>query len=79
MKIMTFNIQHGLDYKLRLEGIRKVNFEKIVEIINTYKPDIVSFNEVYNTGDELEFGEQIKKQGVIFQSDIFRLMRICTS
>ena len=61
MKIMTFNIQHGLDYKLRLQGVRKVNFENIVEIINTYKPDIVSFNEVYNTGDELEFGEQIKK------------------
>lgn len=61
MKVMTFNIQHGLDYKLRLQGKRIVNFENIVEIINAYKPDIVSFNEVYNTGDEVEFGEQIKK------------------
>ena len=62
MRIMTFNIQHGLDYKLRLEeGIRKVNFEKIGDIIKEYKPDIVSFNEVYNSGNDIEFGEQIKK------------------
>ena len=56
MKIMTFNIQHGLDYLLRLQGIRKVNFEKIAFLINEYKADIVSFNEIYNSGDEIEFG-----------------------
>lgn len=61
MKIMTFNIQHGLDYLLRLKGIRKVNFEKIALLINKYKPDIISFNEIYNTGNDLEFGNQIKK------------------
>ena len=61
MKIMTFNIQHGLDYLLRLQGIRKVNFEKIAFLINEYKADIVSFNEIYNSGDEIEFGNQIKK------------------
>lgn len=61
MKIMTFNIQHGLDYELRLKGIREVNFNKISNIIKDYKPDIISFNEVYNSGNEIEFGEQIKK------------------
>ena len=61
IKIMTFNIMHGLDYKLLKEGIRNVNFVNIKDIILKYNPDIISINEIYgasNINNE-EFFDQV--------------------
>lgn len=63
IKILTYNIQHGLDYQLRInDNIRKVDLDKVSKIIKERNPDIVSFNEVYNTVDNSndEYFNQIK-------------------
>ena len=50
IKVMTYNIQHGLDYSSRINGKLKTNFEAIKDVINTLKPDILSINEIYGKG-----------------------------
>ena len=50
IKLMTYNIQHGLDYSSRIIGKRKVNFAAIIETINALNPDILSINEIYGKG-----------------------------
>lgn len=53
IKVMTYNIQHGLDYLKRLEkNERKVDLEKIASVINDIKPDVIGLNEIYNSGEE---------------------------
>lgn len=49
MKIMTYNIQHGIDYIHRLKTKEVViNLDKIAEIIKNENPDIIGLNEVYD-------------------------------
>ena len=49
MKIMTYNIQHGIDYIHRLKTKEVViNLDKIAEIIKKENPDIIGVNEVYD-------------------------------
>lgn len=49
LRLMTYNIQHGIDYVHRLTKKEVViNLDKIVEIIKSVNPDIVSLNEVYD-------------------------------
>lgn len=63
INILTYNIQHGLDYKLnKYDKIRKINLEKIANVIKNSKADIVGLNEVYNYGkDNIDRCEQTKK------------------
>ena len=49
-KLMTYNIQHGLDYKARLSGQRQVNFQGLKDVIDIVKPDILNVNEIYGSG-----------------------------
>ncbi len=49
-KIMTFNIMHGINYRLLKEGIRKVELDKVANIITNENPDIFSINEIYGKG-----------------------------
>ena len=49
LRVMTYNIQHGIDYVHRLKTKEViVNLDKIVEIIKSVNPDIVALNEVYD-------------------------------
>ena len=61
LKVITYNIQHGLDYSNRILGKRKTNFEAIHEVINTLKPDILSINEIYGKGfvESTEYFDQV--------------------
>lgn len=63
LNILTYNIQHGLDYKLiKYEKIRKINLEKIANVIKDCNADIVGLNEVYDYGCEnIDRCEQTKK------------------
>lgn len=52
IKIMTYNIMHGLDFLLWQEQDKKViNLDKIGDIIKNINPDIIGLNEVYNSSD----------------------------
>ena len=51
IKIMTYNIQHGLDYKKLLNKERVIDLDKIVNILKKYNPDIIALNEVYNDNE----------------------------
>lgn len=61
IKLMTYNIQHGLDYSSRIIGKRKVNFAAIIETINALNPDILSINEIYGKGfiESEEYFDQV--------------------
>ena len=48
IKVMTYNIMHGLDYALLKQGERAVNLERISEIILDNNPDIININEIYS-------------------------------
>jgi len=48
LKVLTYNIQHGLDYIKLLNKERVINLDKICDIIKQFNPDIISLNEVYN-------------------------------
>ena len=50
LKLMTYNILHGLDYKSLQKGERITNFDNIIDVINKAKPDILSINEIYGKG-----------------------------
>lgn len=50
IKLLTYNIQHGLDYKLiKYDHIRHINLDQIAEIITASEADIIGLNEVYNS------------------------------
>lgn len=63
IKVMTYNIQHGLDYILRkTQQIRKIDLEKIANIIKDNNAEIVGINEIYNTSEtNPDRVDQIKK------------------
>lgn len=60
-RIMTYNIQHGLDYSSRLMGKRVVNFKGICDVIRMFDPDILSINEIYGKGfkESEEYFDQV--------------------
>ena len=60
-RIMTYNIQHGLDYASRLEGKRYVNFQGIFDVVKLFNPDILSVNEIYGKGfiESNEYFDQV--------------------
>ena len=50
IKLLTYNIQHGLDYDLiKNENIRHINLDQIARIIEESGADIIGLNEVYNS------------------------------
>lgn len=60
LKIFTYNIQHGLDYKKLLNKERVIDLDLISNIIKKYNPDIIGLNEVYNDVDGKVTVEQVK-------------------
>lgn len=60
LKIFTYNIQHGLDYKKLLNKERVIDLDLISDIIKKYNPDIIGLNEVYNDINKKVTVEQVK-------------------
>lgn len=60
VKVMTYNIQHGLDYLKLLNKERFIDLDKICNIIKDENPDIIGLNEVYNDIDNLKTTNQAK-------------------
>ena len=59
MKIMTFNIQHCLDYNYYLENkTERINFQVMADAIKTVSPDIVGLEEVRGEGRVDTYKEQ---------------------
>lgn len=56
MKVMTFNIQHCLDYKRR-----KINFDLFADKIKELSPDFCGLNEVRGKGFLLGYTDQVGK------------------
>ena len=59
MKVMTFNIQHCLDYKKR-----KIDFDLFAEKIKEFNPDFCGLNEVRGKGFLAGYTNQTKKLSV---------------
>ena len=58
LKVLTYNIQHGVDHLHRLKTNEMVvNLDSIVKIIKSVDPDVVTLNEIY---DSAKFGNQTK-------------------
>ena len=60
LKVLTYNIQHGLDYKKLLNKERVIDLDLISGIIKKYNPDIIGLNEVYNDVENKVTLEQVK-------------------
>ncbi len=60
LKIFTYNIQHGLDYKKLINKERVIDLDLISDIIKKYNPDIIGLNEVYNDINKKVTVEQVK-------------------
>lgn len=60
LKVMTYNIQHGLDYKKLLNKERIIDLDKIYQVIKDENIDLVGLNEVYNDVNNIETVEQVK-------------------
>lgn len=60
LKVLTYNIQHGLDYKKHLNKERVIDLDLISGIIKKYNPDIIGLNEVYNDVENKVTVEQVK-------------------
>lgn len=60
LKLMTYNIQHGLNYKTRIApgGKEVILLEPLAEVIRNAGADIVGLNEVYSAGPTPEFYSQ---------------------
>ncbi len=56
MKVMTFNIQHCLDYKRR-----KIDFDLFADKIKEYSPDFCGLNEVRGKGLLFGYTDQLGK------------------
>lgn len=58
LRVMTYNIQHGIDHMHRLKTNEMVvKLDEVVKIIKSVDPDIVTLNEIY---DSAKFGNQTK-------------------
>ena len=49
LKIMTFNTRHCLNIKTN-----RIDYQKIIDLIKKYNPDIIGLNEVYGKGFDKE-------------------------
>lgn len=60
IKVMTYNLQHCLDYKKLLFKKRVIDIDMFCNIIKKENPDIIGLNEVYNDINHIETVEQAK-------------------
>lgn len=60
LKVMTYNIQHGLDYLKRLKNERFIDLDKIASVISKCDVDIIGLNEIYNDTENKITVEQVK-------------------
>lgn len=69
MKVLTFNIQHGVIYR---DENRRIDLSGAAELINRLAPDIVSLNEVRGVGiaEGEDLSAQIKAPGRITDEEI---------
>lgn len=63
LRMMTYNIQHGLDYNCRLPGRHPglghdIDLTQIAAVIRMQGPDIVALNEVRGLGPAWEYTAQ---------------------
>ena len=58
MRIMTYNIQHGMDQRAPEE--RRIDLPQIARIIRDYQPLFCTLNEVRNAGPHPEYTDQVK-------------------
>ena len=55
MKVMTYNLQHCLDYKRRV-----IDFDAMADSIKLYNADIVGLNEMRDAGTDPDYKDQVK-------------------
>lgn len=60
VKLMTYNIMHGLDFLKLKNKERFIDLDKIKDVIKEENPDIISLNEVYNDTKNIETVDQVK-------------------
>lgn len=61
LKVMSFNILHGINYPHRKEtGETIVNLDPVINIVKKHNPDIVNFNEIYGRHTDAKIGNQVK-------------------
>lgn len=59
LRVMTYNIQHGVDHARAMLGEREpLNLPQIAEVIRRFHPDIVGLNEVRDRGVSPDYREQ---------------------
>lgn len=64
LKVMSYNIQHGIDHKKRVEeGKTVINLDAVVNIVKKYNPDVLNINEIYEECSQFEIKEQVKYLG----------------
>lgn len=64
LKVMTYNIQHGLDYAVRkATGEMKIVFDPFADFINETDADVIGLNEIRDKGTDPEYTEQAKILG----------------
>ncbi len=61
-RVMTYNIQHGLDYNRQLAGntglSHEIDLTQIVGVIRSLNPDVVGLNEVRGLGPQWDYTAQ---------------------
>lgn len=65
LTVMTFNIQHGVDHARRLRepqasDVDLIDLDRIARIVQLYKPDVLSLNEVRDSSFEPGFFPQTR-------------------
>lgn len=72
LKIMTFNIQHGVNHNESLKGNKDViELEKDAAHINNYDCDIIGLNEVRGAGEDSKYTDQAKTLGEFTNREYF--------
>lgn len=59
-RVMTFNIQHGLNFIKLLNKERVIDLDNVINTIKEQNPDIIGLNEVYNDVNNVVTVEQTK-------------------
>ena len=65
LKVMTFNIQHGVDHARRLRepgasDVDLIDLDRVAEAVRRFDPDILSLNEVRDASFEPGFSAQAR-------------------
>ena len=59
LKIMTYNIEHGLDYAdYKKTKVEKINLDLSADVINSEDADIICLNEVRGKGKHPAYNGQ---------------------